>query len=105
MPCYRPLRAWYSKDVNVESGKRSMVFNARYALQPDDPLDLPCGQCIGCRLAYSSRWAARCWHESQMHSENCFLTLTFDDDHLPVDGSIRVRDCQLFLKRFRRFLR
>lgn len=101
VPCFSPLTAYRSRDVNV-SGKRSMVFNRSYALAPDDPLSLPCGQCIGCRLKYSAQWAARCFHESTMHEENCFLTLTFDDAHLP--DSISVRDCQLFLKRFRKLI-
>lgn len=100
MACFSPLVAYRSRDINV-SGKRSMVFNPSYALAPDDPLSLPCGQCIGCRLKYSAQWAARCFHESTMHEDNCFLTLTFDDEHLPE--SISVRDCQLFVKRLRKF--
>lgn len=101
MPCYHPLTGWHSKFKNA-SGKRSIVFNDRDALERDRPLRLPCGQCIGCRLKYSAHWAARCYHESLMHSHNCFLTLTFSDEYLPKDGSISVRDCQLFLKRLRR---
>lgn len=103
MACYSPLTAYYSKDVNP-SGKRGVVFNPRFALQPDDPFKLSCGQCIGCRLKYSSNWAVRCYHEAQMHEASCFVTLTFDDAHLPADGMIRVSDCQKFLKRLRRSL-
>lgn len=36
-----------------------------------------------------------------MHPENCFLTLTYDDKHLPSDFSIHVRTHQLFIKRLR----
>ena len=103
MPCYHPITAWRSKEVN-ESGKRSMVFNPRNAEQPDDPLDLPCGQCVGCRLEKSRQWAIRCMHESSMHEQNCFLTLTFDDDALRDRGNVSVtrRDVQLFFKRLRK---
>lgn len=38
-----------------------------------------------------------------MHEENAFLTLTFADEHLPENNSISVRDCQLFIKRLRKF--
>lgn len=38
-----------------------------------------------------------------MHDESCFVTLTYDDDHLPVDNSLHYRDFQLFMKRLRRF--
>jgi len=40
-------------------------------------------------------------HEAQMHSANSFLTLTYDDDHLPADYSIDKRVFQLFMKRLR----
>lgn len=101
MACYHPVQCWRSKDVNP-SGKRSLVFNVRQAQQPDDPLAVPCGQCIGCRLKYSANWALRCHHEASLWEDNCFLTLTFDDKHLPPDGSISVKDCQDFMKRLRR---
>lgn len=100
MGCYSPLTGWRSKFVNP-TGKRSIVFSERDALERDVRLSIPCGQCIGCRLKYSAQWAARCHHESLMHEDNCFLTLTFDEEHLP--DSISVRDCQLFLKRLRKF--
>ena len=30
--------------------------------------------------------------------ESLFLTLTYDDDHLPDDGSVSKRELQLFLR-------
>lgn len=39
-----------------------------------------------------------------MHEENSFLTLTYAPDHLPSDGSVSVRDFQLFMKRLRKRL-
>lgn len=47
----------------------------------------------------------RCLHESELHSENCFITLTYDDKHLPSDRSLPVYqggDFQLFMKRLRK---
>lgn len=37
-----------------------------------------------------------------MHEINVFVTLTYDDEHLPADGSLVKRDLQLFLKRLRK---
>lgn len=37
-----------------------------------------------------------------MHERNSFVTLTFDDANLPLNGSISKRDLQLFLKRLRK---
>lgn len=36
-----------------------------------------------------------------MHPFNCFVTLTYSDEHLPSDGSLRYRDFQTFMKRLR----
>lgn len=41
----------------------------------------------------------RCLHESKLHAENSFLTLTYDDANLPATGSLNYRDYQLFMKR------
>ena len=121
MTCYSPLEAWYAKEVN-ESGKRSLVFNQRYAEQPDQPINISCGQCWGCRLERSRQWAVRCMHEASMHENNCFITLTFSPEGLTrrnaefrkeekenpdrVKGwnevGIHPRDFQLFMKRLRK---
>lgn len=37
-----------------------------------------------------------------MHEENSFLTLTYSDEMLPSDGSVHVRELQLFMKRLRK---
>lgn len=64
--------------------------------------EIPCGQCIGCRLDRSAAWALRCVHESQQHSENCFVTLTYNDDNLPPDGQLNKKHFQDFMKRLRK---
>ncbi len=98
MPCVAPLAAWFSKTVN-ETGKRSLVFDGSGDL--GKPVDVPCGQCIGCRLEYARDWAVRCMHEASLHDENCFITLTYKDDELPKGASLDKKHCQDFLKRLR----
>lgn len=44
----------------------------------------------------------RCVHESQMHDRNCFITLTYDNETVPQDYSVKLRDWQLFMKRLRK---
>lgn len=68
-------------------------------------LPVPCGRCIGCRLDYSRSWAVRCLLESKEHEDNQFITLTYDDAHLPKDHSVHKRDVQLFLKRLRKYIK
>lgn len=99
MPCLGPLTAYRSKDVN-KSGKRSLVFDKR-AAHTGIAVQIPCGQCIGCRLQRSLDWAVRCMHERQMHEVSSFVTLTYNDANLPSDGSLNHRDFQLFMKRLR----
>lgn len=100
MPCYGPLTAYYSKEVNP-TGKRSLIFD-RKASHSGVAIRVPCGQCIGCRLERSRQWAMRCMHEKRLHERSSFLTLTYGDEFLPPDGGLSVRDLQLFMKRLRK---
>lgn len=63
---------------------------------------LPCGQCIGCRLERSRQWAIRCMHEADMHEDNCFITLTYNEENLPKNRSLQLEDFQNFMKRLRK---
>lgn len=65
-------------------------------------MEVACGQCIGCRIDRSKEWAARIVHESQMHQENCFITLTYNEESLPTDGSLNKEHFQKFMKRLRK---
>lgn len=40
--------------------------------------------------------------EATLHKENSFVTLTYADENLPPDGSLRPRDFSLWLKRLRK---
>lgn len=40
--------------------------------------------------------------ESQFHSANCFITLTYDDEHMPFPPSLYYPDFQRFMKRLRK---
>lgn len=100
MPCFNPVRGWRAKNVN-ESGKRSIVFKIDQGFE-DLPVEIPCGQCIGCRLERSRQWAIRCVHEASLWENNCFITLTYNDDNLPENNSLVLRDFQLFMKSLRK---
>ena len=63
---------------------------------------LPCGQCCACRLNKSRDWATRCVLEAKMHDENCFITLTYNDENLPKDYGLCKEDLTLFFKRLRK---
>lgn len=42
-------------------------------------------------------------HEAQLHEHNSFITLTYDDQHLPENNSLDYRDFRLFMRRLRKF--
>lgn len=98
--CTRPITGYLARDSNP-SGKRSIVFSASLGF-PDRPVQIPCGQCIECRLERSRQWAMRCVAEASLWMDNIFLTLTYDDLHVPLNGSLVKRDLQLFFKRLRK---
>lgn len=100
MACYYPIPAW--RGERLDSGKRRILFAKSKDHVPGSEFQIPCGQCIGCRLERSRQWAMRCVHEASLYQENCFLTLTYDDEHLPEDLSLSVRDYQLFMKKLRK---
>jgi len=100
MQCFYPLQAWRGKVGS--NGKRSVVFHRRDGFKEFE-LKLPCGQCRGCRLERSRQWALRCLHESELYDRNCFITLTYDDDHISQNRSIDVREFQLFMKKLRKY--
>lgn len=100
MACFHPLRAY--RDCSAGHGKPQLSF-----AQPKGAfleVSFPCGQCIGCRLEKSRQWAMRCMHEASLHDSNCFITLTYDDEHMPPGGSLDPRAFVLFLKRLRQHL-
>lgn len=100
MPCYTPITGYASRAL-TKNGKRQIVFSPQKGFV-DLPMTIPCGQCIGCRLEKARQWAIRCVHESKMWEHNSFVTLTYNDLNLPIDGSISKREIQLFMKRLRK---
>jgi hypothetical protein len=95
MPCYHPLQGYRAR------GGKHIVFNPKDGWI-DQKVTVPCGQCIGCRLERSRQWAMRCMHEASLYEDNCFITLTYNNEHLPKDGSLHKEHFQKFMKRLRK---
>lgn len=91
MPCFHPIPA--SQDMG------------KVRLHPpigEANLQLPCGTCIGCKVQRATQWGLRAQHEASMWQHNSFVTLTYDDEHLPADNQLQPADLRNFLKRLRR---
>lgn len=92
----------------------SPAITSKFALT--EFVEIPCGQCIECRLQRSRRWADRCMLELGYHESSYFITLTYDNDHIPKNplidydtgeiyaenATLVKKDLQDFMKRLRR---
>ena len=108
--CSNPI---YALDLGLkENGKRNLkILPRRVDLSSWKQLSvrygeaniipLPCGKCLNCKINHANEWAVRCVLESKLHEENYFITLTFDDAHLP-ENKQEARDLiTRFFKRLR----
>ncbi|AXL14624.1 replication initiator protein [Microviridae sp.] len=99
MSCYHPIDVYRPLQPN-DNGKYPVVFK-----QPQkgdySELSIACGQCIGCRLDRSRQWSIRIMNEAKLYQDNCFITLTYDDENLPNDQGLVTEHWQLFMKRLR----
>lgn len=116
MPCYHPLYVRYSDGQFSRFGGK--FTSSVEPLEGEDIVPVPCGKCEGCRLDRSKRWADRMLLEFEKPAGDLprraalFLTLTYDDDHMPVirasdnqmRGTLDLKDVQDFLKRLRKFI-
>lgn len=100
MSCYHPVTAYRSRAVGPD-GKRGITFNIQDGY-PDLTIQLRCGRCVGCRMAYVQEWTVRLMHENQLHETSQFVTLTYSPEHLPEHSTLVKRDMQLFMKRLRK---
>ena len=103
MGCDFPLKA-YLTGARHPSGKSVITFNASHSIRSNGYQEIPCGNCIGCKLEKSRQWSVRMMHEARYHPENCFLTLTYNDENVPQDFGLNLRHWQLFMKKLRRSL-
>lgn len=90
MACYHPV------DVAILRKPA-----AGSALRSPDTVTVPCGHCLGCRTDQARSWAIRIMHEAQVREHAWFLTLTYSDEKLPENGSLRPDDLSAFIKRLR----
>lgn len=66
--------------------------------------EVPCGRCMPCRITRQREWVSRLlmeYLESERKLPATFFTLTYDEKHVPKDGSLSKEDLRLFLKRLR----
>lgn len=76
-------------------------------------LEVPCGHCTHCRIQRTAEWSMRLLHEYSNSDHASFITLTYDDEHIPQmdyylnDQLIQIptlqkSEVQTFMKRLRK---
>lgn len=93
MMCKKP---YMRTPTGVTRKQTTIVDGGRLAATP-----FGCGQCLHCRINKSRVWAHRILLESYMHDNSSFLTLTYNDDHLPTNGDLNPSDLKQFIKSLR----
>lgn len=99
MPCEAPTTAYrvgpegpilFSRPLKGDAGTDYVKFS------------LPCGTCILCRSEQARQWAVRIHHEASLTPKNCFLNLTYNDEHVPEYGELNYDHLVKFWKRLRK---
>lgn len=89
--------------VFVGALPKGFFSNPTNPLETDIPV--PCGKCVECLSQKASEWSYRVMREFDFYGRvGCVLSLTYDNVHVPLDGSVNRRDLQLFLKRLRKYI-
>lgn len=95
MPCFHPSRVPVRRKSAVSATSPRVTYT----------VVVPCGWCAGCRYEASRQWMVRAMHERAMHRHAWFLTLTYNDESLPENGSLNPLHLKRFFKDLRRSTR
>jgi hypothetical protein len=119
MACHYPLKGYqFGTTINNKPNYKITSYDTILYDengQPREYIEVPCGRCAGCRLEYSRVWADRCMAEATLHETSWFVTLTYNEEHVPysekvidlgtgelIYKTLCKRDVQLFMKRLRK---
>lgn len=94
--CTRELTAF----LNPEGGRP--IFGWQGVKQGLQEIKLPCGKCPECCKDYYTAWATRGSRELSNWDSSVFITLTYNEENLPRDGSLHKKHVQDFIKRVKK---
>lgn len=97
--CTREIKAYQ----NPSGGRPIFGWEGEKNGYPE--IELPCGKCPECCKDYYTQWATRGSRELAQWDCSLFITLTYDDENLPKDRSLKKRDVQNFIKRVKKRFR
>ena len=95
MTCLYPV----PMSPNSDDNKKRFYKNGKKG----ERIFVPCRHCVNCIDNRIREWTYRLLAESKRHTKMCFITLTYDDEHLPQGSSCCADDVSKFIKRIRRY--
>lgn len=111
MVCLNPKPVKYNWITKIDE-KTGEVYNTKelrfasfWDKQDETTNWIPCGKCEGCRCDKANDNATKAYLESQNWPINAFLTLTYDNTHLPKKRTLLKADLQKFWKRLRKHIK
>ena len=78
-----------------------LIMTCTHPIKMGTGMVVPCGKCMACRVKRTMEWSVRILDEASYYKTNTFLTLTYNDENLPKDGSLSKEEVQKYLKRLR----
>jgi len=98
------MRCFYPRQVGLQADGKTIAWSQKTFSKEYATFQVPCGKCLACRLENARQTAVRCVHEAQMHENNAFITLTYNEENLK-SPKLQYKDFQAFVKalRTRRF--
>lgn len=99
--CLNPVRTQQQSVISKRTGLEEKFGTPKP--NSEGNLLLPCGKCSECISKRAIEWAYRAKHEISLHKQNCFITLTYNDENLPPMKVEEIKyGFQCFMKRLRK---
>lgn len=94
------MRCTSPRTVGFQSDGKTLAWSHKQHSKQYATIQVPCGKCLSCRLENARQTAIRCVHEASMHENNCFITLTYNNENLG-SNILDYRHFQKFVKDLR----
>lgn len=92
MNCVKPVVIRHPKEEERAKGS------------PYNQMTVPCGKCLACTINRKREWKIRLLRELEDWKQSSFITLTYNNETLPIGETLIKKDLQDYLKRLRYYL-
>lgn len=95
----------YSKFVGCKIQSLNKVVHEPDFKEFIKMVNVPCGCCSECLKDRSRQWALRILKEAEQYDNNYFITLTYNDDNIPLDRNLVKSEISDFNKKLKVYLK